>query len=250
MKHRIAVIGIVCFLLLAACTTPTAQPTATLVFPTAPLPPTSTQSPAITSETTLAPIVTEDIPTGIVLQAFPAKVAVSVINLRTGPGTAHDVLGKFAQDADIAVIGKAQGDEWVLVETPNGQIGWMILVFLTLDTPVEELPTLPVTYSMIVHGSVKDASGTPVDKVLIAVYQQTVAGELRSDDLTDSNGEFYAYLPYGSQGKFSVQIVGVDCASSIMDLIANTRGNLMPMVSPKSPFLPQKALILFTDHSL
>jgi len=217
MKSKLLVLIVCGSVLLAACTAPTPQPTATLVFPTLPQPPTETQVTAAGDEVTPEPIVTEDIPKDLVLNTFPATVNVQVINLRAGPGTGFDVLGKYAQDAPVAVIGKALGDEWLLVETPAGQLGWMTYIFLAMETPLETLPIITSAYNILVKGTVTDSNGEPVDKVTVAIYQQTIAGELRSDDVTNSAGEFFAFLPNGSQGRFSVAIVGVDCESSIMD---------------------------------
>jgi uncharacterized protein YgiM (DUF1202 family) len=217
MNHKIFIIGFVCCLLLTSCAAPTAQPAATSVPPTIQESPTETQIPSDTQEPTLTPEVTEEIIQNNSIQAFPGKVAVEVINLRTGPGTAHDVLGKYAKDAPVSVLGKALGDGWLLVETPAGQWGWMIAEFVTMDTPISTLPVIAVTYNVMVHGRVTNADGTPVNSITIAVYQQTVSGELRSDDATDENGEFYVFMPNGSQGRFSVAVVGVGCDSSIVD---------------------------------
>jgi len=217
MKSILSGITVCSIIFLAACTAPTPQPTATLVFPTIPQPPTETLAATAGEGQTPEPIVTEDIPKGLVLNTFPATVNVQVINLRSGPGTGFDVLGKYAQDAPVAVLGKALGDEWLLVETPAGQLGWMTYEFLAIETPLEALPVINSAYNILVKGTVTDSSGTPVDLVTVAVYQQTVSGELRSDDITNAAGEFFVFLPNGAQGKFSVAIVGVDCNSSIMD---------------------------------
>ena len=217
MKKILFGIVICSIVFLAACTAPTPQPTATLVFPTLAQPPTETKSAVTVEDQTPEPIVTEDLPRDLVLDTFPATVNVQVINLRTGPGTGFDVLGQYAQDAPVAVLGKALGDEWLLVETPAGQLGWMTTVFLSMETPLEALPVFTSAYNVLVKGTVTDSSGVPVDLATVAVYQQTVAGELRSDDATNAKGEFFAFLPNGSQGKFSVAIVGIDCESSIMN---------------------------------
>lgn len=218
MNQKTIIIGFVCCLLLAACTTPTSQPAATQVPSSTQVPPTETQIPVEIQEPTLTPIVTEAVIQNDIIQTFPAKVSVQVINLRSGPGTAHDVLGKYAKDAPVAVLGKALGDGWLLVETPAGQIGWMNAEYITMDnTPIVSLPVITVTYSVMVHGRVTKSDGSPVNSVTIAVYQQAIAIELRSDDATDMNGEFYVFLPNGSQGRFSVDIVGVGCDSSIVD---------------------------------
>jgi uncharacterized protein YgiM (DUF1202 family) len=217
MSHKTFIIGFVCCLLLTSCAAPTSQPAASSVPPTVQESPTETQIPSDTQEPTLTPVVTEEVMQNTTIQAFPGKVAVEVINLRTGPGTAHDVLGKYAKDASVTIIGKALGDGWLLVETPAGQWGWMIAEFVTMDVPISTLPVITVSYSVIVHGKVTNADGTPVNSVTIAVYQQTVSGELRSDDATDENGEYYIFLPNGSQGRFSVAVVGVGCDSSIVD---------------------------------
>ena len=217
MKRIILVLVICSISLLTACALPTSQPTATLVFPTAPNPPTETRAAVTGVEQTPEPIMTEEVSKDLMLSPFPATVNVQVINLRAGPGTGFDVLGKYAQDAPVAVIGRALGDEWLLVETPAGQLGWMTYIFLAMETPLETLPIITSAYNILVKGTVTDSNGEPVDKVTVAIYQQTIAGELRSDDVTNSAGEFFAFLPNGSQGRFSVAIVGVDCESSIMD---------------------------------
>lgn len=217
MKSTLSAIALCSIIFLAACTAPTTQPTATLVFPTIQQPATETLAATAIEAQTPEPIVTEELPKSLVVNPFPATVNVQVINLRSGPGTAFDVLGKYAQDAPVAVLGKALGDEWLLVETPAGQLGWMTYEFLAIETPLSALPVINSAYNILVKGTVNDSSGAPVDLATVAVYQQTVAGELRSDDTTNVAGEFFVFLPNGAQGKFSVAIVGVDCTSSIMD---------------------------------
>ncbi len=216
MKRKLISLVVICFLL-SACNTPTAQPTATLVFPTVAQPPTETLTAATSVVSTSAPDSTEELAQALVLEAYSASVGVQVINLRAGPGTAFDVLGKYAQDAPLAVLGKSPGDEWLLVETPAGQLGWMTSIFINMETPIETVPIIPSAFSVMIKGTITQDNGKPVDKVKVAVYQQTVYGELRSDAATDDSGVFYVFLPNGSQGVFSVSVVGVDCTSSIMN---------------------------------
>jgi uncharacterized protein YgiM (DUF1202 family) len=54
-----------------------------------------------------------------------AQVTAESANLRSGPGTVYDVVGKVNQDDVLPVIGQSEDGAWLAVETQEGQTGWL-----------------------------------------------------------------------------------------------------------------------------
>jgi len=51
-------------------------------------------------------------------------VAVSVLNVRSGPGKGYSVIRKVRRGSDLIVRGNAPG--WIYVELPGGRMGWVM----------------------------------------------------------------------------------------------------------------------------
>lgn len=180
---------------------PSAVPSSTPILPTAtPLPPTATPEP---TSTPFIPI------TG--------RVNVLSINLRAGPSTAHAISGTYAQGSGLKVLGTAPGGEWALVETADGQKGWMYTSLLALDGETEGIPVVEPPQSLQVTGQVMGSDGQPVGGIKIAVFEGLGTAGKYSEAVTDLTGRFYVYLPQDSQGEWTVQVIGYRCTSRIVN---------------------------------
>jgi uncharacterized protein YgiM (DUF1202 family) len=117
---------------------PTEVPTreATIVLATAPpvatvqRPPTATPSPTVTPTPTATPTATP-IP--------DAAVGDQITNLRSGPAVGFPILAEVAAATPLEVLGKSADQEWIKVRTPDGQEGWMFLLPVILNVPLESL---------------------------------------------------------------------------------------------------------------
>jgi SH3-like domain-containing protein len=183
---------------------PTAAPTGTPQPPTAtPAPPTETPLPTATPTPIYTPVA--------------AQVTVFSLNLRNAPSTVATSGGFYNAGSNVTVLGKAPGEEWVQVKTSDGKTGWMYASFLDLKNKLATVPVIAVGDAISVLGKVTDASGNGIAGVDVAVTQQSSGKTLRTDAISTRDGSFYAYLPAGSTGTWTVQIVGVDCTSPIIE---------------------------------
>ncbi len=192
--------------------TQTATPTIQLPTRTPP-PPTATvyNTPSPTPETPVPPTPTLPPPT------FTAEALGERVNLRSGPSTLHTIIGMVPKGTHVSVIGKAAGDEWVFAESTDGKTGWLSTSFLQLHGSLSSLEEIPVKASFIVEGQVVDSAGTPINGVVLAVYKGQGPDQLRTDATSNASGRFYAYLPLGADGSWTVEVVGIGCSSWIMD---------------------------------
>jgi hypothetical protein len=176
-------------------------------------------------------------------QAISALVNVDVVNFRNGPGTVFNVLFKALKGTPLALLGKDQGSNWVLARSPEGNIGWIILTFITIQGDISNLPTLPIDYAYTIKGRVVDSSGAPIEGLTIAIYQQAGDGERRTDSTTLANGEFSAFVPLTEIGTWNVSVVGISCTSRIVDASCKYSGHFDPVYT--TLVLPQQNLIEF-----
>lgn len=204
--------------------TQTAEPSVTSVPPTptltATLPPepTATEMPPPTEAPTETPHP---------IATMSAEVGVANLNLRAGPSTIYAILASYPEGTEVLVLSRVPGNEWVRVQMPDEITGWMSADLLNLGEEAAYLPLEEVTESYVISGRVIDSQARPVDGVNVAVLQRLVDGSLRTDAITDEDGNFYAYVPQQSVGIWEAQIVGVNCDSWIMDENCNLREHFL-----------------------
>jgi hypothetical protein len=137
----------------------------------------------------------------------------------------------------------------VRVEVPEGDdqiplAGWLYVPFLDFTEDFTTLPEFEIIESFIIHGRVFDSDGGPIEGVQVEVRQLQADGTETTRTFTDTEGNFYAYLPPESYGSWNVEIVGVDCESrivnedcDIVDYFLQTGSELVP--------IPQRETIIF-----
>lgn len=87
-----------------------------------PIPPTATMEPTVT----LAPTYTPVLPTETAVSLVQAVVAVPFLNVRSGPGTAYDLLATVAEGEQVELTGRISDATWWLICCVNGEPGWVI----------------------------------------------------------------------------------------------------------------------------
>jgi uncharacterized protein YgiM (DUF1202 family) len=211
---------------LALSQTPTFPATA------ATLPATTTLAPTVTLEPIETPLPPTITPTHVPAGNVHASTNVLSLNLRSGPGTSFGVRSKAEKGAQFEVQGKAPGNGWALVKKANGQTGWVALSFLTLEGALEDIPTAPVDFALVIQGRVIDSAGSPVEGIIMAVSKSAaLAANPRTEAATDANGQFFAYLPKDSGGTWYLGQSGIACTSRV----ASANCTLVGSVTPK-PF--------------
>ena len=62
--------------------------------------------------------------------------SLNFINVRSGPGTDFDVVEVLAPESSRRVIGRTQSAAWLLIETTNGEGGWVSTSVVDVDGDV------------------------------------------------------------------------------------------------------------------
>jgi hypothetical protein len=205
------------------------------IFPS--ITPTNTLTPSLTSLPSVTPT---SLPTNVA-----ARVRAEAINLRQGPGTLFPVLASLSKDTWVTVMGKALGDEWLLVKSNEGQ-GWLAVTFTDLfQNPVlNSLTVIPFDQGYVVRGQVIDIDGKPIGGVAFGITQGSPSIKPRAEATSLLDGNFYAYLPSSAAGDWRLSLVGIDCTSPIMDEGCNYNGEFDPMWVDIS--IPHDAPLVFT----
>jgi hypothetical protein len=203
---------------LTACqTAPAATPVATRM----PIPPTNTLLPTPMPPTPIPTATIASTPTPTVtpsptpFAAFDAVTTAAGVRLRAGPGYLFPTLRSLPEGGPVTVLGKAPGGEWIRVRTQDTVEGWVFWRLLRATVEMQEAPIVQPQNVQLIPGRLLDASGTPIQGVSFDVFQgvQTVIGN--NPVLTDSKGEFFAFLPLSSYGTWTVKESGIACPSNV-----------------------------------
>ena len=196
--------------------------------------PDPTQIPATISLTvipspseTLLPPTPESTATATPPNNVEALVNVESINLRDGPGTIFSIIATASKGTLLKILHKAPGDDWVFVQTPQGKSGWASVAFISPQGSIQEVVVKNIDFAYIISGKVMDETGSPIEGINIAVSQQGNTSQ-RTDANSNSNGEFYAYLPYSKTGIWDVSVVGISCTSHIVTPPCEVSGHFSP----------------------
>jgi hypothetical protein len=150
--------------------TPTSRPTAT---PTVTRTPTRTPRPTPTPTRTPTPLP-------------DAVVSAEVGNVRAGPGTVYDIVGKVQAGDALQVTGKDSTGDWLEVVTPDGVRGWVSVSLLQVNVALAgvALAAIPPTPTPAVT-----PTPTPLPRRLVTGTVIQKAGALNGKGhLTVENG--------------------------------------------------------------
>lgn len=149
--------------------------------------------------------------------------------LRPNPGYLFPQLAALKKGTTLKVLGRAQGNEWLLVQAPDSRADW---VFRQLVEPKEiDLPAIPQVVPsdvIVVRGRVMTPAGLPVSGIQFALVQGSGSNAPRNDAMTDETGVFYAYMPANSSGSWWLGYTAISCESNIMDADCNWTGKPAP----------------------
>ncbi|MEJ2484920.1 MAG: SH3 domain-containing protein [Anaerolineales bacterium] len=221
----------------ALAQTLTAQPSETVPPTTAP---TKTPAPSSTPYQTATPTTSPPI---------SGSIQADFLNLRTGPSTFFEIINTFVKDTALTALERTPDNRWVNVEIeledePTVE-GWMATDFLELNGEVSSLPLAAISEGQIIQGRVEDTEGNPIPGVNVATLLQYDDVDLRTDVVSNDNGDFEVYLPEGLTGTFDIQIVSWLCDSPIADLNCQLSGYIQ-VIDRVFITLPQEEDILFT----
>ncbi len=219
----------------------------------APLP---TITPILTADGTATPFVLPPTPMPSVTPAgsptpfvsFEVSPAVDGLKLRLGPGFLFDALRLLDVDAVLTVQGKSRGGEWIRVEARDGAQGWVFAELLKSDVDLQAIPVVEPEGLVVIRGRVVDVLGTPIQGIGFDIKPE--GAESGAAAVSDASGEFYAFLPPGASGTWTVTQNAVGCKSNVWaDESCNTyKPGYIGTVEPKTRTvtLPQDGVLEFT----
>ncbi len=87
-------------------------------------------------------------PKGPMASVITYKAEGNGINIRSGPGTFYEVIGKMWIDQDYPILGKSPGGDWILIKDTSlaGGQGWVYFYNVNIsagEIPVAEVPPTP-----------------------------------------------------------------------------------------------------------
>jgi len=234
-------------LLLSACQkAPAATPTATVTAsPTAtatPVPPTAT--PTLTPTATITPTSTAFIPFQVYLSSA------NNANLRSGPGNYFPVLRVLTQKSSLTLLGRSPGGEWYYLQVTETLKGWVFGKLLQQDPSLLQAPLVEPEGAKLIHGRVLDGAGTPIRGIGFGVTRRAYPTDPGNPVVTDSSGEFFAYLPGTAGGVWTVTFTTAACDSNVWadagckKYKEGYQGILSPLA--KDVRLPQTEVMEFT----
>jgi hypothetical protein len=193
--------------------------------PTPTFPPTPSQTQALPTVTPIPP--TQTLPTATItpqptktsapFQPITAKITVDNFKLRIGPGFLFATIALYDSSNTVKVIGRAQGDNWLYVETEDHLAGWMKVEYLELQGDLETLPFIAVDNAQIIIGHVRTQSNIFASGIGILFSPQSGYNGVNGDStLTDSTGTFYLYLPENLEGEYFIGPNGYNCTGNLM----------------------------------
>jgi SH3-like domain-containing protein len=214
MKRIAPVLAILTAILLAACGA-TATPSPTAIPPADTLAPTLTQiipSATATVSPTLTPTITL---TATPFAPFDAVITGGPVNLRASPGYLFPVL-RMLKDGDlVTILGKAPGGDWFRVQTQDKVEGWVYRWLLRANVDLQEAPTVDPQNVQRIQGRVRDQNGIPIKGVGFSVTQGNGTTVKTDTVLTDSNGEFFSFMPLNAFGTWTVLQNAIACDSNV-----------------------------------
>jgi hypothetical protein len=110
---------------------------------------------------------------------------------------------------------------------------------------LQQIPVIQPENTQLVQGRVTDVTGAPIDGVQFSFIQ----GAERTDAQTDTNGDFFAFLPQAASGDWQVAYVAIACTSSIWQdgVCSQYKAGYTGTVTPEttSVTLPKTGALLF-----
>ncbi|HIC88051.1 MAG TPA: hypothetical protein EYP04_01420, partial [Anaerolineae bacterium] len=74
-----------------------------------------------------------------------AVVAADTLNVRGGPGTDYEIVGKVYHGDQLTIEGRDQADMWLKVAIPDGGSGWVSREYMDTSAAITSIPVIQVT---------------------------------------------------------------------------------------------------------
>ncbi len=174
----------------------------------------------------------------------PALVTSETLNLRAGPGTFFAIVQSYTRGTQVTTLEMTPDGRWIRVAAPGSE-GWMTADFLDLSELEAALPVVSWPEAYMIYGSVLDTQGYPISGVRMAA----TTGNQRAEAASTHDGRFYIYVPAEISGPFNLEIVAVNCGSSIAEIQEDgscRAGDYFPVHWQETVTPPQSEPVHFT----
>lgn len=165
------------------------------------------------------------VPTSTAAFAVQAPIAADLVNLRSGPGTFFSALGTIYRGVEVTATGMLADGSWIKVYAPqtdgSSVEGWVFASLLDLSSLESSLPILQWPVKNTISGTITDQQGNPINAVRVAASTVNEGKDLRAEGNSNRSGEFFIYAPIELAGPFTLEIVAVNCSSSISKIKAD-----------------------------
>jgi SH3-like domain-containing protein len=227
--------------------TPSGPPETTTVISSL-LPPTETQPISPTLTPSITPTETA-VPTPTTFVPFTAAVWADNVNVRTNPGYLFPAVRLLAKAANLTILGKAPGGEWMFARTPDGTSGWVFTQLIESSIDLQSVPIFEPQDVQLIKGRVTDSSGIPIQGVGFSVVQGVGDQAPANIVLTDASGEFFSFMPANARGEWTVTYNAIACKSNVWsdDSCSYYKNPYRGVVEPQSTnvSLPQSGILEF-----
>lgn len=202
-------------------------------------------APEVTPTSTYPPTKTP-IPASPTMEPFGEVYIYTIVdnaNLRVKPGMLFQVSRVMAKDTRLKLLGQSPGGEWFNVMNDESIVGWVNVNVVSTGYDGPPPPVIQPTDVILITGHVVTELGTPVSGIGFVIEQ----GARRTDAMTDTTGQFYAYLPRTMNGTWTVRYISISCKSNTMDQNCNCINNVCGTAHPEtaSVTLPQSEPVDF-----
>jgi hypothetical protein len=119
------------------------------------------------------------------------------------------------QGASLTLLGRAPGGEWFYLQSKGGLKGWVSGKLLQQDPTLQQAPLIEPEGAKLIRDRVQDGAGTPIHGIGFNVIRRAFPTDPGNPVVTDSSGEFFAYLPGSSGGVWTVTFTKAACDSNV-----------------------------------
>ena len=128
-------------------------------------------------------------------------VTTDVLNVRSGPGTSHNVVTQITKNTSVTILGSQDG--WYKIKLSNGTIGWASATYIKIgdnsSTAQKPLPTPTSTPSYVDAPVNKEVMNSEYDKYQdLLTMEKNISNGLKSLSIKSNENFEIEYSTYGN----------------------------------------------------
>ncbi len=68
-----------------------------------------------------------------------ATVKADILNVRAGPGTEYDIVGRLPRGVEVPVLARNEAGDWLIIVKPDGDQGWIAAEYAEVSVDIFSL---------------------------------------------------------------------------------------------------------------